>query len=130
MIALDTSALVAIALEEPDHEPLLLAATTIASVVGAPTLVEVRLVLESKIADANGFIAALLEVSTVRIVPFTMEMYSAAAIAFERYGKGRGHPAQLNFGDCMAYAVAKTHGVPLLYKGDDFALTDIRSALK
>lgn len=129
MIALDTSALVAIALEEPDHEPLLLAATTIPSVVGAPTLVELRLVLESKIADAGGFIASLVEVSTVRCVPFTMETYRAAAAAFERYGKGRGHPAQLNFGDCMAYAVAKTHGVPLLYKGTDFAFTDIRPAL-
>jgi ribonuclease VapC len=46
-----------------------------------------------------------------------------------RFGKGQGHPAQLNFGDCMAYALAKAHDAPLLYVGDDFARTDISSAL-
>jgi ribonuclease VapC len=56
-------------------------------------------------------------------------MYQSATEAFERYGKGCGHPAQLNFGDCMAYAVAKHYDVPLLYKGRDFARTDIRPAL-
>jgi ribonuclease VapC len=49
-------------------------------------------------------------------------------LAFARYGKGRGHPAQLNMGDCFAYAVAKTHGAILLFKGEDFGQTDIRSA--
>jgi ribonuclease VapC len=44
---------------------------------------------------------------------------------FAKYGKGRGHPARLNFGDCFAYAMAKQHGVPLLYKGDDFSQTDL-----
>ncbi|MGV8841546.1 MAG: type II toxin-antitoxin system VapC family toxin [Bauldia sp.] len=128
MIALDTSALVAIALEEDGYEPLLRAATAPA-MIGSPTLVELRLVLESKIADPNAFIASLLELSVLQAVPFTVEMYRAATAAFERYGKGRGHAAQLNYGDCLAYAVAKTHGVPLLYKGGDFALTDIRPAL-
>jgi ribonuclease VapC len=52
-----------------------------------------------------------------------------AADAFLLYGKGRGHPAQLNFADCMSYAVAKHLGAPLLYKGSDFAHTDIESAL-
>ena len=56
-------------------------------------------------------------------------MYAAATQAFDRFGKGRGHPAQLNICDCMAYAVASTHGVPLLFKGDDFAQTDIAPAL-
>ena len=63
-------------------------------------------------------------------LPFDLHHYRAAATAFERFGKGRGHPAQLNLGDCMTYAVAKTHGVPLLYKGNDFDNTDIRRALK
>ena len=57
---------------------------------------------------------------------FDERLFQAANRAFEQYGKGMGHPAQLNFGDCMAYAVAKVHDVPLLYKGDDFAQTDIR----
>ena len=52
----------------------------------------------------------------------------AALDAFSRYGKGRGHPAQLNMGDCFAYAVAKTYRTALLFKGDDFSKTDIRSA--
>jgi ribonuclease VapC len=56
-------------------------------------------------------------------------MYRIAIEAFDRFGRGRGHPAKLNFGDCMAYAVAKAHQVPLLYKGDDFAKTDIATAL-
>ncbi|MCC6736787.1 MAG: type II toxin-antitoxin system VapC family toxin [Bauldia sp.] len=129
MIALDTSALVAIALEEDDHEPLLLAATQGPSLIGTPTLVELRLVLEFKIADPNSFISSLLGLSGLLAVPFTFDMYAAATAAFERYGKGRGRPAQLNYGDCLAYAVAKTHGVPLLYKGGNFALTDIRPAL-
>ena len=62
------------------------------------------------------------------LTPNRKEAYELAAAAFDRYGRGRGHPAQLNFGDCMAYAVAKAHGVPLLYKGDDFARTDVASA--
>lgn len=52
-----------------------------------------------------------------------------AADAFERYGRGSGHPAKLNFGDCLAYAAAMTLGAPLLFKGGDFALTDVRPAL-
>ena len=54
---------------------------------------------------------------------------SLAQDAFGAFGKGKGHPAKLNFGDCMSYAVAKFHDVPLLFKGDDFRLTDIRAAL-
>ena len=67
--------------------------------------------------------------AAIEAVDFTMDMYREAVRALERFGKGRGHPAQLNFGDCMAYAVAKVYDLPLLYKGDDFARTDIRSAL-
>jgi ribonuclease VapC len=64
----------------------------------------------------------------VTLDPFDAPQYRDAVIAFERFGHGR-HPAKLNFGDCMSHAVAKHHGVPLLYKGNDFRLTDIRSAL-
>ncbi len=61
-------------------------------------------------------------------VPFDERMIRIAQEAFLRYGKGR-HPAKLNFGDCMSYALAKALDVPLLYKGEDFAATDIESAL-
>ena len=67
---------------------------------------------------------------TFQRVPFTHEMFEPAVQAFHSYGKGRGHPAQLNFGDCLSYAVAKAHRVPVLYKGDVFALTDIEPAYR
>ena len=70
----------------------------------------------------------LIEANDIEVVSWTSELADAAAEAFLRFGKGR-HPAKLNFGDCMAYALAKSLDAPLLYKGDDFARTDIRSAL-
>lgn len=61
-------------------------------------------------------------IETVAVSP---EMGHGALLAFERYGKGRGHPAQLNMGDCFAYACAKAFGVGIIYKGEDFARTDL-----
>ncbi|GLK78875.1 hypothetical protein GCM10008174_06160 [Methylopila turkensis] len=77
---------------------------------------------------AEEFIKSLMARSTFKPVAFWMQMHYIAADAFERYGRGRGHPAKLNFGDCMTYAVAKFHDSPLLFKGDDFTHTDIRPA--
>lgn len=71
---------------------------------------------------------ALVASAPFRLVPFDERHLAAAADAFARFGKGL-HPARLNFGDCMAYAVAKVAACPLLYKGDDFARTDIAPAL-
>ncbi len=70
----------------------------------------------------------LVEVRPV-IEPVTPEQVGLARIAFNRYGKGSGHPARLNFGDCFAYALARFRDEPLLYIGQDFAATDIESAL-
>lgn len=130
MIALDTSAMVAMATDEPEKAEFYNVVAAEGAFVGAPTLVELHLVLSSRMARPGVFVDHLLDAGKVVTVPFDLELYRAAAIAFERYGKGRGNPAQLNFGDCMSYAVAKTHGVPLLYKGSDFDNTDIRRALK
>lgn len=63
----------------------------------------------------------------IRTLPVTAETTGFAVLAHERFGKGR-HPAKLNFGDCFAYAAARQHGMPLLFKGDDFRLTDIDAA--
>ncbi len=71
----------------------------------------------------------LLSEAKIAIVPFDAEQASLARTAFLKYGKGR-HPAALNFGDCAAYALAKSRNVPLLYKGADFPKTDIVSALQ
>jgi len=77
--------------------------------------------------DARMEIARSLRRLQIQVIPFTEEHFDAAAEAFLRYGKGR-HPAALNFGDCMSYAVAALSGLPLLYTGNDFAQTDIRAA--
>ena len=76
------------------------------------------------ISDAETAVGDLLSHAGAEIIPITAEIGRAAVRAFERYGRGR-HPARLNMGDCFAYACARALDVPLLFKGDDFALTDI-----
>jgi ribonuclease VapC len=75
------------------------------------------------------FIDGWLATDNVRVVALDRPHFHAARDAFNRFGKGQGHPAQLNFGDCLSYAVAKIAGVPLLFAGEDFRLTDIEPAL-
>ena len=131
MIALDSSAIVTIAKGEADQQRFRDAIAGSRCVIGAPSLLEVKLVLSS-IAEAqfvDRFLRGLGLGSDIQAVDFTPAMADIAADAFRRFGKGRGHPAKLNFGDCMSYAVAKVHGAPLLYKGGDFSQTDIASAL-
>ena len=131
MIAVDTSALVAIAFAEPEREAFLqaikIANKTLISTVSA---VETRMVVHGR----RGQRAVILMDDLLRLPMFELvapgapEM-DAAYAAFVAYGKGSGHPAGLNFGDVFSYALAKVRGLPLLYKGDDFAHTDIASAL-
>lgn len=71
----------------------------------------------------------LLEQVGAEFVPFNYELAKRARDAFVRFGRGR-HPARLNFGDCASYALAQARGLPLLYKGDDFARTDVVSAVR
>ena len=127
---LDTSVIVAILLKESGFERLLDridAGPTVA--VGAPTLLECAMVMASRVSqDARVLVAAFLRGMNVQVIPFTPEHYDAAIEAFLRFGRGR-HPAGLNFGDCMSYAVAAVSGLPLLFTGNDFARTDIVSAL-
>jgi len=75
-------------------------------------------------SDAETAVGDLLSHARVEIIPITAEIGRAAIRAFERFGRGQ-HPARLNMGDCFAYACARALGVPLLFKGDDFAQTDI-----
>jgi ribonuclease VapC len=90
---------------------------------------EAHLVLSGRNqVDARDFIDALAAMPNLEVVALASPHFRAARDAFERYGKGRGHPAQLNFGDCLSYAVAKVAGVPLLFVGDDFRHTDIAAA--
>jgi ribonuclease VapC len=131
VIAIDSSALVAILKDEDDA---LLFAEAIGAedyvIVSAVTCLEASMVLAGGSLDetAWGPLDALIARARIEIVPFDAEQANLARAAFLKYGKGR-HPASLNFGDCAAYALAKSKGAPLLYKGADFAKTDIVSAL-
>jgi ribonuclease VapC len=82
----------------------------------------------ASMAESQEDVRQFLQMAGIRTVPVTVDEADTALDAFSRYGKGRGHPAQLNLGDCFAYAMAKNHGVPLLFKGDDFDKTDIHQA--
>ena len=122
----DTSALVAVVLREPGFqavvdclegdEPL---------AVGAPTLTEATLVLSARLdRDARPKLARILQEYEITVVPFAAAHWDEATEAFLRFGKGR-HPAALNYGDCMSYAVARLADQPLLCLGRDFAQTDL-----
>jgi ribonuclease VapC len=130
-MVLDTSALLAILFDEPERrrfsEAIALAGHC---AVSAATFVEVSMILESRHGAAGvRALDRLLSAARVAVLPVDAPQAEAAREAFRQYGKGR-HPAGLNFGDCFAYAVARTRGEPLLFKGADFALTDLRAALE
>ncbi len=122
----DSSALVAIVLKEPGWEDLLARIAEASAVaIGAPTLAETGAVLTARLGtQAPRLLRALIDEGDIDVVPFVEEHARAAMDAFSRYGKGR-HPAGLNFGDCLTYAVAKLSGEPLLYVGNDFSKTDL-----
>jgi len=128
-VILDSSALVAIALDEPEREAFVAkinAADTVA--VAAPTLAEAGIVLSSRIGeDAGELLAELLAASDAVVIEFGPAHWQEAVSAWWRFGKSR-HPAGLNLGDCLAYATARVADEPLLAKGDDFPQTDIRLA--
>ena len=122
---IDSSALVAIVLQEPEAEHLLSRmreASTLA--IGAATLLETGIVLSARLHDdARGLLARLLQESGIAVMDVTEAHFGVAMDAWLRYGKGR-HPAALNFGDCLSYAVSVVAGEPLLCVGDDFPQTD------
>ena len=126
MIAVDTSALMAIALGEPDCGAcmdVLEAETEV--VVSAGTVAEALIVAGRR--NVAEEVSTLIDRLGFTIVPVSAAAARAVALAYARWGKGV-HPAGLNFGDCFAYAVAKEHDCPLLYVGEDFARTDLAGA--
>src|SRR5258708_35577028 len=128
-MVVDSSALISILLEERGHEALLeKAGRAEAMFVGAPTALETAMVLSSRFQqDARPILTGFLRRMNAEVIDFTEDHYEAALSAFLRYGKGR-HPAALNFGDFMSYALASMSGLPLLYADTDFSRTDILSA--
>lgn len=129
MIAVDTSALVAVVLGEEDAEQFLGALRGAETQLSAVSWVEAQIVVEARQGpDATRDLQLLVEATIDEIVAVDEVHAGAAVTAWRRFGKGR-HPAALNFGDCFAYALARLDGVPLLFKGKDFAQTDVESYL-
>jgi ribonuclease VapC len=126
----DSSALLALIFREATADRVEEALATAEMVaMGAPTFAETGMVLASKLGkDSRALLALLAEEIDLTIVPFTAAHAREARDAFLRYGRGR-HPAALNFGDCLSYAVAKLAEQPLLFVGEDFRRTDLVAAL-
>lgn len=128
---IDTSALVAILRAEPEAEICAHAIESAAERrVSAVNFVEAAVVIDgSRDPIASRRFDDLLRAARVRIEPVTEIQARLARDAYRDFGKGSGHSAKLNFGDCFAYALAKTTGEPLLFIGADFGHTDITSAI-
>jgi ribonuclease VapC len=131
-MVVDTSAIVAIARREPETLAFSrLLAQTPGKLMAAPTYLECAFVLAG-IAPTKGlaFLQGLVSDTLITLVPFGERELEVAIEARLRFSRGSGHAAKLNFGDCFAYALAKTRRLPLLFKGDDFIHTDIEPAVK
>ena len=130
MIVVDSSALVAILRREPEADRFLrLIIGAAECLLSAVSLLEISMVLLGRNGDAIAWegLDALIARVPIEIVPHDAALAAAARTAFLRYGKGR-HPAALNLGDCASYALARSRMLPLLFKGDDFAATDLIAA--
>ena len=125
----DASTLLAVVFQEPGHEEILRRIEASGAVAaGAPTLAGTGIVLTARLGPAAaGLVERMLDEFGIQEIPFGEVHWREAVDAYRRFGKGR-HPAALNFGDCMTYAVASLAGEPLLFTGADFALTDLESA--
>lgn len=128
-MVIDTSALVAILLGEPERDPFIaLLADSADPLISAATLVEASIVMQAKTReDGVADLDRLLAAAAVRCIAVDSEQARTARGAFARFGKGRA-PAGLNFGDCFSYALARVMGRPLLFTGDDFSHTDVAPA--
>jgi ribonuclease VapC len=129
-MVIDSSALLAILLDEPEAEEFLgIIKNSAARRISAASFLETGMVLRR---DSSGqrqqFFEDLIAALRLSIVPVTEQQARTALEAFAVYGKGHGHPAGLNFGDCLAYALANVFAEPLLFKGNDFSFTDIQAA--
>jgi ribonuclease VapC len=130
-MVLDTSAIIALLLGEPETTDFVAAIALASSrAVSAPTYLESAIVISARSGpQAQEKLDRLLNDLAIEIVPFTHDQAVLAVNAYRQYGKGSGHAAGLNFGDCFSYALAKLRDEPLLFKGDDFSRTDLKIAV-
>lgn len=124
MIAVDASALIAVVAEEPEAAFCIAVLTDNDLIISAATLAEVLIVARRKGLEPS--LRALLDGLAMDVEEVDADFAERSASAYGRWGKGF-HPAQLNYGDSFSYALADMYDCPLLYVGDDFAQTDIRS---
>jgi ribonuclease VapC len=126
-MVLDSSAILAILLNEPEIEVFSSAIETDpVCLLSAASFVETAIVVESRYGEAGGReFDTLIETTGIDIVPLDARQAEVARRAFRSFGKGR-HAACLNFGDCFAYALSRVSGEPLLFKGNDFTQTDVQ----
>jgi ribonuclease VapC len=131
MIVVDTSAVVAMVLGEPEREAIVRAIQQAEkALISTVSVLEARMVIHGRRGQrAVVLVDDLLRLPVFEMVPPGVEEADAAYAAFVAFGKGSGHPAGLNFGDVFSYALAKVRGLPLLFKGDVFAQTDVVSVL-
>lgn len=124
---IDTSVVMAMLLREPEARMFVdLMARAPRRRLSAATYVELSAVVDGRRdAALSGALDAVLASTRIEIADFTVQQARIARDAYQRFGRGSGHPARLNMGDCFSYALARDLGEPLLYKGGDFALTDI-----
>ena len=126
----DTSALIAVLLHEPEAERFVDAMSGAPGCsISAGNWIELSAVCVRRGYQLDAELDGLLSGTRAKVVPVSLEQAMIGEKAYRTYGLGTGHPARLNFGDCFAYALAKATGEPLLYKGDDFVHTDVTSAL-
>ncbi len=127
---IDSSAVIAILFDEPEAQALL-SQIAVADVcrLSSASLVEIGIVLRrDAAAQRRAAFDEMLRLFAIKIEPVTEEQAYLALDAYDRFGKGTGHPAGLNYGDCFSYALAKQSGEPLLFKGNDFTHTDLEAA--
>jgi ribonuclease VapC len=129
---IDTSALIAILKNEPEFQALSEAIEAAKVVrISAASYLESNIVIgRCKNPILTARLEEILENPGLQVEPVTAEQAKIAWEAYRNYGKGSGHPANLNFGDCFSYALARDKREPILYKGNNFVHTDLRSALK
>ncbi len=127
---IDSSAVIAILFDEPEAQALL-SQIAVADVcrLSSASLVEIGIVLRrDATAQRRAAFDEMRRLFSIKIEPVTEEQAYLALDAYDRFGKGTGHPAGLNYGDCFSYALAKQSGEPLLFKGNDFTHTDLEAA--
>jgi ribonuclease VapC len=128
-VIVDTSAVVAVLLGEPPADRIVDLLIGREAAMSAATLTELGIVVGRLAPQQARRLDALLTEWQVEVVPFTAEHSRIARDAYRDYGRGSGHPARLNLGDCFAYALATERRDELLFVGDDFVRTDLRAAL-